>query len=1358
MDDFPLEGFLDREVSDVAADAFGHRHFADALRQVLEDPAHEPPFSVGLLGDWGAGKSSIKEMYRRGLKDATAPRGQAARALRIRTITFNAWRYGGENMKRALLRHAYVELGGDAESIDDHLFRSITKVDAVRRPWKEVLRDYGAHVVFNSAQVFLLYLAILAPILFLAWVFGMAGTTLGLVAGAVGLPAGAFLFRYVTDPRRTMIPFHRNVTRLETPHATAEQYEGHLLRQLRTFKEGRAGEALGGKGQQAERLIVFVDDLDRLSPDEMVAGLEAVRTFMEIPSRRLPDGLGIVFVISCDENKVADALSRRRRSPDLPGTVFSQSDARRFLDRIFQFRLEIPTPSKQDMRAFALAKLDESFPRLLRDLRERDTPVETLLERLIHVDVGNPRNAIQNLNAFAQSWWVACRREFEGPGTSRSGGLHSGAVTDHPIALAALCALRVDFPDFYRDLEGQPDLIEAFSAVFLHGEPLDDESESVRVTLSKYTTDGELKFGHRRLRRYIASLDGLRWPVSLRPLLSLAEDPVTRKYGDRAARIFDAMVSGDSDGVLEALGRHLDDRPLEPEDLRLLRGMVQEDLQDELDVRQDHAFAVVARLAPRLPDGEAHSVLQPLVRRLCKSRDLRSRVGLEPVAPILPHVSATDRKELAGALIQDLLRIDAPVAYSLPSGQDPSLEEAVALAELAAELCLGVWSTDGLREGDEESLFDWMAARRVAVGGEETELPFEVVERWMRNHEEKLLASWGERYLWLLSTELADHPEDVEPEAAVRRVLDVRDRMQAEGEESRARLWPLMARLVRGQPASVVLATIEHALAHPQQPDPEPFDAYLRQLVLRTRRGVGEDRWAIDQQRVGRDLLELAETRGEELEDQTIEALVGLFLDWSGSAETEALAASGADWCAHFAEEGVRTLAGKWSESVLEYLPYSCVQWLGAHFADQLTSAEQSVIVRKINEQIAPNVAFTADASGRYRQLLEAMPADAFELEIVSSNLPGVYAQLKARAGDLDFLTAVMPAVQVLLARDVDFDRLMPAIQAMLTASIQWPANFAFLHEGLAKRWPEPDDAHEYEPRASFNEAANWVSQHAGHAESGRILLAILEMYRTGVVEEDVEEALSARAREIWPTHRSEAAEVLIALPSKLDLQKIAALAQHVAAEDGEGRILLGRLFGHFGDDASVDDAVATAEALLAQPAVSGDAGADQHLSLWMDAIEPGGSILRDTLTQLVGTEDLNDGQRMRVWAQVLPRGSALGPGFLAVAVPTLLQRSDSDPETARAVIEARQAVSGVFASGNDRLLLPRALVEALPSIPSEEIRNGTAQWIHEIHGAPVFDEKTVRTLGESEIELLLEYFPESRSLKRLLKAARAGS
>src|SRR3954447_14320108 len=62
-DRYALAGILDREIPSEEFDAFGHRHFAEALGFMIESPAYQPPYSIGLLGRWGTGKSSVKSLY-----------------------------------------------------------------------------------------------------------------------------------------------------------------------------------------------------------------------------------------------------------------------------------------------------------------------------------------------------------------------------------------------------------------------------------------------------------------------------------------------------------------------------------------------------------------------------------------------------------------------------------------------------------------------------------------------------------------------------------------------------------------------------------------------------------------------------------------------------------------------------------------------------------------------------------------------------------------------------------------------------------------------------------------------------------------------------------------------------------------------------------------------------------------------------------------------------------------------------------------------------------------------------------------------------------------------------------------------
>ena len=179
------------------------------------------------------------------------------------------------------------------------------------------------------------------------------GDTVEMGVAGFAFSFAAYLIHHLVKLRLQTPALFQPRTSISFPSRTAEEYEKLLFLQIAEF--------LRGTHKSVERIVIFVDDLDRLSAAEMVRGLDAIRSFIELPLGELEKPIGVVFVISCDENRAAEALHSKLYlygSEGLPGTVFSKTDARRYLDRLFQFRLEIPRFPKQDMRIFARNKLE----------------------------------------------------------------------------------------------------------------------------------------------------------------------------------------------------------------------------------------------------------------------------------------------------------------------------------------------------------------------------------------------------------------------------------------------------------------------------------------------------------------------------------------------------------------------------------------------------------------------------------------------------------------------------------------------------------------------------------------------------------------------------------------------------------------------------------------------------------------------------------------------------------------------------------------------------------------------------------------------------------------------------------------
>lgn len=181
------------------------------------------PISIGVHGDWGAGKSSILEMiYDRLSQDNTKL-----------CIKFNGWRYQGfEDAKIALMETVVKELNdrSDKESTLSDLIHTLSK----SINWLKVSKS-GLGLLANVHPIF------------------------GFARGALD---------YVD----------------ETPSSSKEKKESSsqgVVDNVETFRE-TLEECLKKAG--IERLVILIDDLDRCLPKTAIETLEAVRLYLFLPN------------------------------------------------------------------------------------------------------------------------------------------------------------------------------------------------------------------------------------------------------------------------------------------------------------------------------------------------------------------------------------------------------------------------------------------------------------------------------------------------------------------------------------------------------------------------------------------------------------------------------------------------------------------------------------------------------------------------------------------------------------------------------------------------------------------------------------------------------------------------------------------------------------------------------------------------------------------------------------------------------------------------------------------------------------------------------------------------------------------
>ncbi|MEU5529330.1 P-loop NTPase fold protein [Micromonospora chersina] len=294
----------------------------------------EPRFAVGIFGGWGSGKTTLMDAIRRELNRTDTLK-----------VVFNAWRYERElhlivplldTIRGDLLSYAQSRPTGAREKI----VNAAVKIGQVVR----------ALVSGLSAEV----------------TVGVAKVSLDAGKSVDALQQG-------TEP------------------APPRSLYYSCFEQLRT-----AFEELREAG--VERIVVFVDDLDRCLPQNALAVIESMKLFFDL--------IGFVFVVGIDqvvlEQAVRERISGTIHAHESPAAVASRRvrlAEREYVKKIFQVPYELPP-----MAAEQLDELLESIYRAgqiqgdqLEDLRRTVRPY------LTHVAVEgqiNPREVKRFLNAY----------------------------------------------------------------------------------------------------------------------------------------------------------------------------------------------------------------------------------------------------------------------------------------------------------------------------------------------------------------------------------------------------------------------------------------------------------------------------------------------------------------------------------------------------------------------------------------------------------------------------------------------------------------------------------------------------------------------------------------------------------------------------------------------------------------------------------------------------------------------------------------------------------------------------------------------------------------------------------------------
>ncbi|MBL8517228.1 MAG: AAA family ATPase [Betaproteobacteria bacterium] len=362
-------------------DEFGiHQRIADAIASFIEN--EKGGLAISLEGAWGSGKTTTIGLLRKRLTE------QGTSNARI--ISFDAWVHQGDPLRRAFLFTLIDQLLAEADwcsivsnnrkhwqSKKDELSRRVVRTSKrtfpgltpvgkgvvgwlITLPLAIPLATDGARLLAIRpiqelmSEGLLMYLALttaslvwgLVPLIYLAR---------QKIAHAIGMSkfGDAELFSLLLNKTTT----EETSESSESPEPTSIEFQdvfGELLK-----------DALVGD----RRLVLCIDNLDRLRPFEVEAVWSLLRSFLDnsaLQSQSWYEKLWVIVPIAAMPTLPLGAMPNQATDdsevPDRRSSVSELASRERLLEKVFQLRFHLPPPPTANWRKFALERFREAFP------------------------------------------------------------------------------------------------------------------------------------------------------------------------------------------------------------------------------------------------------------------------------------------------------------------------------------------------------------------------------------------------------------------------------------------------------------------------------------------------------------------------------------------------------------------------------------------------------------------------------------------------------------------------------------------------------------------------------------------------------------------------------------------------------------------------------------------------------------------------------------------------------------------------------------------------------------------------------------------------------------------------------------
>ena len=309
-------GFSDLPVVNKEDDIFEVSNYVNALSAFIKECT--TPMTIAIQGTWGAGKTSLMNLIREELGNS------------VDSIWFNTWQYSQFNME------------------DELTLTLLSSLSEALEPEQSQRANIGKSILSLASRT--------------ALKIGVSTAShfLGEEVGEALQDAGSEAKSIITKNKE------QDLSPVQAVKVLKKQFQEAVLNKI-------------GKTSK-DRLVFFIDDLDRLNPGKAVEVLEILKLFLDCDK--------CVFVLAIDYSVVSQGVRVKY------GDSIDDSKGRSFFDKIIQVPFKMPT-AQYNLKNY-VGKFLESI-----DIKNPSEQMLSNYSQLIEYSIGsNPRAMKRIFNAY----------------------------------------------------------------------------------------------------------------------------------------------------------------------------------------------------------------------------------------------------------------------------------------------------------------------------------------------------------------------------------------------------------------------------------------------------------------------------------------------------------------------------------------------------------------------------------------------------------------------------------------------------------------------------------------------------------------------------------------------------------------------------------------------------------------------------------------------------------------------------------------------------------------------------------------------------------------------------------------------